>query len=109
MPSKIFVAFFWHALGACLLLLIGSLAIDAPFWVPGAGRRTLTILAMGYFATAVVSTTGLKEQDARWSERRLDAFLADPVGQVPGLSMRTGAVENYVERAAIIEHLKTLH
>ncbi len=59
MPSKILVAFLWHALGACLLLLIGSLAIDAPFWVPGAGRRTLTILVMGYLATAVVSTTAL--------------------------------------------------
>lgn len=43
-----------------------------------------------------------------WTEAELDAFIADPMGKVPGTAMAAGAVGDAGTRKAIIAYLATL-
>ena len=44
----------------------------------------------------------------RWDRAKLDAFLNDPRGVVPGTKMAFGGVAQPAKRKAIIDYLKTL-
>jgi cytochrome c len=44
----------------------------------------------------------------RWSKDRLDAFLRDPQGTVPGTTMDFPGIEDADTRRALIEYLKKL-
>lgn len=46
--------------------------------------------------------------DFEWTEGRLNAYLGDPNGLVPGTSMMAGAIRDAERREAIIAYLATL-
>ena len=48
----------------------------------------------------------MKSSAITWTESELDAYLADPVGKVPGTTMTAGAVRDAAQREAIIAYLK---
>ena len=43
-----------------------------------------------------------------WDENRLNAYIGDPQGTVPGTSMAAGAVSDAEQRAAIVAYLGSL-
>ena len=43
----------------------------------------------------------------RWTENRLDAFLANPNGYAPGTAMSIGGIAAPAERKALVEFLKS--
>jgi cytochrome c2 len=47
----------------------------------------------------------LESFGGRWTTQRLDAFLRDPVGTVPGTKMEIPGIADPAQRAAIIEYL----
>lgn len=53
-------------------------------------------------------TDALAAADFTWDEARLDAYLADPSGEVPGTEMDVGTVTDAEERAAIVGYLASL-
>ena len=50
----------------------------------------------------------LRALTGSWTYERLNAFLADPAGTVPGSGMYRGYVEDRTERIAVIAFLRTL-
>jgi cytochrome c len=50
-------------------------------------------------------SAALRAQPGEWTEERLDAFLRDPQGTVPGNSMGFAGVQDAKQRAALIEYL----
>lgn len=64
------------------------------------GRRAGAAPGFGYSA-------GMRDYGKVWTERELDAFLANPTGTVPGTKMPL-PTRNAEARRAIIEYLKTL-
>jgi cytochrome c len=54
------------------------------------------------YSQALASTKG------HWTDERLDAFLADPAGVVPGTSMRMEGVADAASRAALVRYLDSL-
>lgn len=50
----------------------------------------------------------LRARDHAWTDRELDAFLADPAGYVPGTSMPFAGIRDPARRAAIIRRLREL-
>ena len=68
----------------------------------------------GVFGRKAGSVEGFAYSDAMkgsaitWTESELDAYLADPVGKVPGTTMTAGAVRDAAQREAVIAYLKGL-
>jgi cytochrome c len=52
-------------------------------------------------------TDALQAQRGVWDERRLDAWLADPRGNVPGTTMAFAGIHDPLARAHLIAYLKT--
>jgi cytochrome c len=52
-------------------------------------------------------TAALQAQRGVWDERRLDAWLADPRGNVPGTTMAFAGIHDPLARADLIAYLKT--
>ena len=50
----------------------------------------------------------LRAQTGSWKYERLNQFLADPAGTIPGSQMYRGYVEDRAERIAVIAYLRTL-
>ena len=59
------------------------------------------IAVRDYFAYS----SPLKAESGTWTIDRLNSFIADPTGVVPGTSMERGRVSNRVERIAVIKYL----
>ncbi len=53
-------------------------------------------------------TDALRAQTGSWTFERLNTFLADPAGTVPGSGMYRGYVKDRKERVALIAYLRTL-
>jgi cytochrome c2 len=68
----------------------------------------------GISGRAVASAEGFQYSQAlsstqgRWTDERLDSFLADPVGVVPGTSMQSEGVADAARRAALVRYLQGL-
>jgi cytochrome c2 len=65
------------------------------------GRSVATAEGFPY-SQALSSTEG------HWTDERLDAFLANPAGAVPGTSMRMEAIADAASRAALVRYLDSL-
>ena len=65
------------------------------------GRRVASAEGFHY-SQALSNTMG------RWTDERLDAFLADPAGVVPGTSMHMQGVADTTSRAALVRYLDSL-
>ena len=65
------------------------------------GRAAGSVAGFGY--SPAMAKSGLT-----WTERELDAFLANPSGKVPGTAMAAGQVGDAQRRAAIIAYLASL-
>lgn len=50
----------------------------------------------------------LRRTQGRWTDERLDAFLANPAGPVPGTSMQMDGIADATARAALIRYLASL-
>jgi cytochrome c len=50
----------------------------------------------------------MKAQTGNWTYERLNAFLADPYGRMPGTGMYKGFVMDRTERINLIAYLRTL-
>ncbi len=50
----------------------------------------------------------MRAQEGTWSFERLNGFLADPAGTVPGTAMLAGHVPDEAERIALIAYLRTM-
>jgi cytochrome c len=50
----------------------------------------------------------LSSTEGHWTDERLDAFLANPAGAVPGTSMRMEAIADAASRAALVRYLDSL-
>jgi cytochrome c len=50
----------------------------------------------------------MKGSGITWSEGELDAFIADPVGKVPGTMMVAGGISDEAKRAAIVAYLASV-
>lgn len=57
----------------------------------------------GYAYSPAMKAAGL-----RWTRARLDAFLANPQGTVPGTRMTIAGIADAAKRQAIIDYLATL-
>ena len=66
------------------------------------GRAIGGVEGFGYSPIFVV----MRETGAEWSVARLDIFLADPVGEVPGTTMSVDGVPSAQDRANIIAFLQ---
>lgn len=51
----------------------------------------------------------MKEFGGRWTRERLDRFLADPAGTIPGNSMQFDGIEDAEQRRRLIDFLEELH
>jgi len=51
----------------------------------------------------------MKDFGGRWTPERLDQFLADPAGTVPGTAMQFEGIKDPVQREKIIQYLKQTH
>lgn len=80
----------------------GGPAIIGPNLYAIVGQPAAAIPGFTYSAAFVdFGATG-----AIWDYERLDAFLADPTGAVPGTRMSLGGVRNAEDRAAVIAFLR---
>jgi cytochrome c len=50
----------------------------------------------------------MRELSGTWTRERLDAFLANPRGVVPGTTMQFPGMADAAERARLIDYLETL-
>jgi cytochrome c2 len=77
----------------------------------GEGVTALAPSLRGVYQRPVASeeaypyTNALRQLGGVWTKERLDAFLQDPQGYVPGTSMKIEGVANPAERQALIEYL----
>lgn len=68
----------------------------------------------GVFGRRIASVTGftyssaLRSRSGRWAEPSLDRFLEDPQAFAPGTSMSYGGLTDPNDRAALIQHLRTI-
>lgn len=53
-------------------------------------------------------SSALRRRTGSWTERELDAFLADPAAWAPGTSMPFAGLKNPADRAAVIRFLREL-
>lgn len=60
-------------------------------------------------AEAFEYSSALRELDGKWSEGRLDAFLADPDSVVPGTTMAFEGIDDPAARKSVIEYLRSLN
>jgi cytochrome c len=66
----------------------------------------------GIFQRPIAAADGFKYSEAlkgfsgKWTEEKLDAFLANPQQFAPGTSMQAGAIPDPATRASLIEYLK---
>jgi aldose sugar dehydrogenase len=51
-------------------------------------------------------SAAMRAQRGQWTKERLDEFLRDPQGAVPGNSMGSAGVQDAKQRAALIEYLE---
>jgi cytochrome c2 len=51
---------------------------------------------------------GMKEFGGRWTRERLDRFLEDPAGTVPGNTMQFDGIKDPEQRRRLIEFLEEL-
>jgi cytochrome c2 len=67
----------------------------------------------GLFDRSIAGARGYKYSKAlqdlggKWTDKKLDAFLASPQEFTPGTTMQTEGIANSVERASLIEYLKS--
>ena len=64
------------------------------------GRKAGSVAGFAYSA----ANTG---SGITWTEDKLDPYLADPKGVVPGTKMTFGGIKDAAERKAVIAFLKT--
>ena len=65
------------------------------------GRHSASLPGFSY-------SEGMKKADKTWNEARLDAYLADPNGMVPGKKMTFAILPKPEDRANVIAYLATL-
>lgn len=53
-------------------------------------------------------STAMKGSNIRWTRAKLDAYLADPKGVVPGTKMMIPGIKDAAKRSDIISYLETL-
>jgi cytochrome c len=53
-------------------------------------------------------SAAMKKADVAWDDKTLDAFIADPQKSIPGNVMPFPGVADAMQRAEIIEYLKTV-
>jgi cytochrome c len=53
-------------------------------------------------------SAAMKKADVAWDDKTLDAFIADPQESIPGNVMPFPGVADAMQRAEIIEYLKTV-
>lgn len=63
------------------------------------GRRAGSLPGFDY-------TQAMRDSGIVWSERTLDRFLADPMGNVPGTAMTYAGIDDAQERADLIAYLE---
>lgn len=73
---------------------------DGPLLWDIVGRQ-IAVLEHGY-SDAMIAEAG------DWTFERLNQFLADPTGSIPGTSMLRGYVDDPIERLNLIAYLRTL-
>jgi cytochrome c len=81
--------------------------------VEGGARHGIGPDLKGIFERPVASAHGygyseaLKRSSGRWTEEKLDAFLASPQKFGPGTSMQFEGISDPAIRASLIEYLKS--
>lgn len=74
----------------------------------GDGPRLWGIIGRPIASLAYDYSDALTAQKGFWTFERLNTFLADPAGYVPGSEMYRGYVSDRTERIAVIAYLRTL-
>ncbi|ABC64336.1 c-type cytochrome [Erythrobacter litoralis] len=89
------------ACAACHVAKAGAASGIGPNLYGVVGREAGALPNFGY-------SDAMASADFVWDEARLNAYLGDPNGVVPGTSMVAGAVSDAAKREAIIAYLATL-
>lgn len=84
---------------ACHSVAEGAASGVGPNLAGVVGRKAGSVASFAY-------SDAMKSSAITWTESELDAYLADPVGKVPGTTMTAGAVRDAAQREAIIAYLK---
>lgn len=84
---------------ACHALADGDRVAAAPNLLGIVGRPVASVKGYGY-------SEAMTRFGGRWTEERLDRFLADPEGTVPGTTMRIEGIVDAGQRGQIIEFLE---
>lgn len=84
---------------ACHAVTEGAASGVGPNLAGVVGRKAGSVAGFAY-------SDAMKGSAITWTESELDAYLADPVGKVPGTTMTAGAVRDAAQRVAIIAYLK---
>lgn len=87
---------------ACHALSSDTIGADGPHLGGIVGRRVASV--PGYRYSAAI--TAYAKDKPVWTRERLDAFLADPEGTVPGNAMGFFGMGDQKERAALIAWLE---
>ena len=74
----------------------------------GSGPRLWGVVGRPIASDDFRYSDALQAETGIWTYERLNAFLADPAGTVPGSGMYRGYVENEIERVNLIAYLRTL-
>ncbi|MDH3669245.1 MAG: ankyrin repeat domain-containing protein [Paracoccaceae bacterium] len=74
----------------------------------GDGPRLWGIVGRPIASLDYPYSDAMSSQSGSWTFERLNAFLADPMGIVPGTVMNKGYVDDRAERVALIAYLRTL-
>jgi len=64
------------------------------------GRKVGTVAGFGY-------SPALKDGDFVWDDQRLDGYLKDPKGALPGNKMAFAGIRNDTQRADLVAFLKS--
>jgi len=87
---------------ACHTFGKGERASIGPNLMHVVGRRVASGPGFEY-------SQAMKDFGGRWTPERLDQFLADPAGTVPGTAMQFEGIKDPVQREKIIQYLKQTH
>jgi len=74
----------------------------------GDGPRLWGVVGRPIASLQHAYTDALRAQTGSWTYERLNAFLADPAGTIPGSGMYRGHVRDRAERIAVIAYIRTL-
>ncbi|MGI9393769.1 MAG: ankyrin repeat domain-containing protein [Boseongicola sp.] len=74
----------------------------------GDGPRLWSVVGRPIASQEFDYSDSMRAQSGSWTFERLNAFLADPAGTVPGTNMFRGYVEDRTERINLIAFLRTL-